>query len=75
MSKAREVVKMIENEYAGMKEQSFTQRHFVAMANIIKELPDPISKQELVDRLVSMFKMDNPKFDTNRFKKAAGLGG
>ena len=75
MSKARDVVKMIENEYAGMKEQAFTQRHFVAMANMIKELPDPISKQELVDRLISMFKADNPRFDTNRFKKAAGLGG
>ena len=66
---------MIENEYAGMKEQSFTQRHFIAVASMLKELPDPISKQELVDRLISMFKADNPRFDTNRFKKAAGLGG
>jgi len=74
MSKAREVVKMIENDYAGMKEQSFTQKHFIAMADMIKELPDPISKQDLVDRLVSTFKSDNPRFDTNRFKKAAGLG-
>jgi len=75
MSKARDVVKMIENEYAGMKEQAFTQRHFIAMANMIKELPDPISKKDLVGRLVSMFKADNPRFDITRFEKAAGLGG
>lgn len=74
MSKAREVVKMIENDYAGgMKEQSFTQRHFVSLANIIRDLPDPVSKPELVDRLMNFFREDNPRFDGARFSKAAGL--
>jgi hypothetical protein len=35
-------------------------------------MPEQISKKELVDELVRIFQAENPRFDSGRFRLAAG---
>lgn len=54
-------------------EQAVTKRFFIKMADMIKNFPDPIPKSDLVHELVQIFLEENPRFDAERFRKAAGL--
>lgn len=45
----------------------FSQRHFVAITAVIKASK---SKEGLVNGLIGLFEVDNPKFDREKFRKA-----
>ena len=56
----------------------FTQQHFVVMAKFIKDLKcnrelDEAIRREVAVEMANMFASDNPKFDMDRFFKAAGV--
>jgi len=53
-------------------EQQVTKRFFKIMADELKALPETVSKKELVDMLVRVFQSENPRFDAQRFRLAAG---
>ena len=55
------------NEY--LVEQ-LTKKHFTALANIIKT---PKNKNEMANSLVDWLEGMNPRFNTEAFKKAAGM--
>lgn len=63
---------------------SMTRRHYVEFAEMISDHLDSIEGytdravveyelNRLATDMVRMFKRDNPKFDVNRFRSAAGL--
>jgi len=51
-------------------ETTFTKQHFQAMAKAIK---DAKTKEEMAKMMIDIFAKANPRFDEERFKKAAGL--
>jgi hypothetical protein len=53
-------------------EEAFTRKHFVAMADMIKQISDHKSRHQVADSHIALFKKDNPRFDEGRFRKAAG---
>ena len=61
----------------------FSEQHYIAIANIIKDLRQPnptqpgytvVDTRSLTARLADLFKNDNPLFDRNKFIKACGIG-
>jgi hypothetical protein len=59
----------------------FSQGHYVAIAKVMnKTFPDPINAKQweqwgnVAVALVAMFKADNPKFSTEKFKQACLSG-
>lgn len=50
-----------------MKNPKFARRHYVAIANALKDCGADAS---LVNQFVVVFGRDNPRFDRNRFIKA-----
>ena len=44
-----------------------TKKHFEELADLIRDLPNNISKEQLINELASFLKRQNPRFDTNRF--------
>lgn len=55
-----------------LHEQQVTKKFFITMANFLKNMPEQISKKELVDELIRIFQAENPRFDSGRFRLAAG---
>lgn len=51
----------------------FTKRHFEAIAKLIKQ-SDADSKTVIAQDMAKLFKEDNPRFNTDRFYKACGIG-
>lgn len=62
-----EVDKAIEL-YAQTKE-AYSKKDYIQFANAIKDLGETISKEELVEELIGIFKRDNPAFDEERFRE------
>lgn len=54
-------------------EEAFTRKHFVAIADTIKQVTDHKVRKQMADAHIQVFKKDNPRFDEARFKKAAGV--
>lgn len=57
---------------------TFQQRHFEAIAAVLKDCVGDVSiplvaTRDVAYKLASMFKRDNPKFDRDRFLKACNL--
>ena len=50
-----------------------TKKLFIKVASIIKAEKDAAVKDRLASKFISIFKADNPRFDTERFNKACGL--
>lgn len=51
-----------------MSAGAFTQKHYVALAEVIRSAD---SLASLTDDLVALFLADNPRFSEDRFRKAA----
>lgn len=51
----------------------FQRRHYIFLAEIISDIPDEHTRRMLAWRLARAFKEDNPRFDMNRWMKAAGV--
>lgn len=54
--------------YAQTKE-AYSKKDYIQFANAIKDLGETISKEELVDKLVDIFKRDTHSFDEERFRE------
>jgi hypothetical protein len=50
-----------------------TKKHFVAMAQLLSELPDHKHRRHLAIMNADNFAKENPRFDKNRFFRACGL--
>ena len=50
----------------------YTRRHYVDIGNLIKKLPKSKRKTEF-NKYNKLFKKDNPRYDSKRFKKHIGL--
>ena len=55
-----------------------TKKHFEAIAKAIKEEQTAVAVREdvrraIANKLADVFKQDNPRFDRDRFMKAAGF--
>jgi hypothetical protein len=53
---------------------TFQHRHYAAIADVLADIRENeglISINYLEDRLIKLFKADNPKFSADRFRKAA----
>ncbi len=44
-----------------------TKKHFEELADLIRDLPNNISKEQLINELAPFLQRQNPRFDTNRF--------
>lgn len=53
---------------------AFSKQHYIKVANILKKFNGK-GIEELVNELVTMFREDNPRFDTDRFLEASGFAG
>ena len=51
-------------------DEAMSKKDFIAFAAMIKASKD---LTELVDKMVQHFSLENPRFDVERFKKAAGV--
>jgi hypothetical protein len=51
--------------------EELSRKYYVAIAQILR---DSENKDQIAKGLVQLFKSDNPRFDTNRFMRAAGFG-
>lgn len=74
MDKVKKLRKIAEDcAYAKMPEQSITKGSFEKVAAFLKNQPGgTITKEALVNFLVNWFSESNPRFDKDRFLKAAG---
>lgn len=56
------------------KETQMTQRDYVRIAAVLRQMPTRINKTELVKMLCLMFTLDNPKFKEELFIRACEKG-
>ena len=50
----------------------YTRRHYVDIGNLIKKVPKSKRKTEFT-KWNKVFKKDNPRYDSKKFKKFVGL--
>lgn len=60
---------------AAVSAAKLTKQHFVAMAKAIAQLSNPADRKMMLDALAPMLMASNPRFDMERFKKAAKVSG
>lgn len=65
----KEYINEIDNDNE-LNESTFTRRHYIAIANIIK---NSLDKNEIAMLMADMFKQDNPAFDRMKFLTACGV--
>lgn len=68
-----------EDEEGQMDEASFSRQHYQAIADILKgavkgEAGETEVISEIANKLVELFRQDNPRFDATKFLSAAGVG-
>ena len=79
MAKIHELLKKLQVESVGQPEggnpdavaEELSRKYYVAIAQILR---DNDTKDAIADALVGLFKSDNPRFDADRFRQAAGFG-
>jgi hypothetical protein len=54
-------------------EEAFTRKHFIAIADTIKQVTDHKVRKQMADAHSVVFKRDNPRFDQAKFNKACGV--
>ena len=54
-------------------DEAVSRKHFQAIADTLKHIEDMEKRKELAQHHASAFKLANPRFDQNRFFKAAGI--
>ena len=57
------------NESRKINEEAFTKRHFIQIANVLKNAK---TVDDVTEELVRIFTADNPRFDRDRFMRAVG---
>lgn len=50
-----------------------TRKHFKAIAACVRRVPDTAVLFDLVENLCETFRSFNPRFDSNRFRRACGI--
>ena len=60
------------DEQKAVIEEAFTRKHFIAVADTLKQISDHKQRHKMADMHIAMFKKDNPRFDETRFREAAG---
>lgn len=67
---AEDSLRILEKELKqGQTKEAYSKKDYIQFANAIKDLGETISKEELVDKLVDIFKRDTPSFDEERFRE------
>lgn len=74
--KLQKLKKLIREEYNNVinegkrkpLNETFTRQHYIAIANILKNAND---KDEIVEALADLFASDNPRFQRDKFIRAA----
>lgn len=61
------------NEVKKPLTEAFSRQHFVAIAKIIKNIPDSKTRDMVCGEFLTLFRNDNASFDERRFKDAAGV--
>lgn len=54
-------------------DEAFSRKHYELFASMLQEITDLNTRMDFADRLVSLFRQDNPRFNDELFLKAAGL--
>jgi hypothetical protein len=58
----------------GIMEAALTRKHFIAMAEAIKQLPKQnLSRMQIAKAMAGVFLDDNPRFNEDRFMRACGV--
>jgi hypothetical protein len=66
--KKSELRQLIESSYREiLNEVSFTKKHYIAIANILKKSKN---KNEIVESIAELFASDNPNFNKDLFIRA-----
>ena len=52
-------------------DEAVSRKHFQQMADLLKNIEDPVKRKELAQHHASLFKLANPRFDHNKFMTAA----
>lgn len=47
-----------------------TKKHYIVAAKLVSNVSDPKVKEQVENILVQLFREDNPRFNTDRFKTA-----
>ena len=53
----------------------FTKQHYEPVAKLLRNMPDKITRLELISKLADMFEEDSPKFDRHKFVKGCSKFG
>lgn len=53
--------------------EAATRKDFRAVANLLQNVEDPKKRKELAEHHASIFHLQNPRFDRDKFMKAAGV--
>ena len=56
-------------ELYAQKKEAYSKKDYIQFANIIKDFGDTVPKEELIDKLIEIFKRDNSSFDEDRFRE------
>lgn len=54
-------------------DEAFSRKHYELFASMLQEISDLNARMDFADRLVTLFRQDNPRFNDELFLKAAGL--
>jgi hypothetical protein len=54
---------------SGKEEYVFERQHYEKIAETLKHAP---TLSDFVEKIIEVFKLDNPRFDETRFRKACG---
>lgn len=65
-----EYAKHVKGGKESSKKIGYARKDYIQFAELVRFLPDTITKDALIDGLVNLFKGDNPNFDSGRFKEA-----
>jgi hypothetical protein len=64
------IKKIMKEDY--LEEGGPTRKHFVQVASIINQIPDPVKRKELADHHAQIFASQNPRFNHDIWHKACG---
>jgi hypothetical protein len=53
--------------------EAFSRQHYIKIANVIRSISDKKIRNQLAKELDSMFREDNPRFDSEKFANASGV--
>jgi hypothetical protein len=72
ITKAHDIAKSIEKN-EGEMDESMSRQHFQYVADLLKDIEDPIKRAEYAQHHSTIFQHFNPRFDHAKFMAAAGV--